>query len=93
MTLSTTSLAFRQVSLPPRPCAELHANARQIHSARGGGPNGHLRLVMTEADCFARAQVNFVVPQHPGDAPHQIHPATGLQIAETMRLFAQNAAR
>jgi hypothetical protein len=102
MTLSTTSLAFPHpelTTITSEPTSsslrflqrELHANARQIHSTRGGGVNGHLRLVMTEADYFARAQVNFVAPQQFGDAPHHIHPATGLQIAETIRLFAQNA--
>jgi hypothetical protein len=101
MTLSTTSLAFPHpelTNITSEPTSsslrflqrELNANARQIHSTRGGGVNGHLRLVMTEADYFARAQVNFVVPQHPGDAPHHIHPATGLKIAETIRLFTQN---
>jgi hypothetical protein len=102
MTLSTTSLAFPHpelTTITSEPASsslcfsqrKLHANARQIHSTQGGGVNGHLRLVVTEADYFARAQVNFVAPQHPGDAPHHIHPATGLQIAETIRLFAQNA--
>jgi hypothetical protein len=95
MTLSTSSLAFPHpelTAITSGPTSgslrfllqrELYANARQIHSTRGGGVNGHLRLVMTEAAYFARAQVNFIVAH--------LHPAaSGLQIAETIRLFAQN---
>jgi hypothetical protein len=66
---------------------ELYANARQIHSTRGGGTNGHLRIMMTDVEYLARANVAFIVPVHPGDAPVHAAGATGLAIAETIRLF------
>ena len=68
---------------------ELYANARQIHSTRGGGTNGHLRLLMTPAAYLARAGVAFDVPVHPGNAPVHAPLATAAQIAETIRLFTQ----
>jgi hypothetical protein len=66
---------------------ELFANARQIHSTRGGGTNGHLRIMMTDVKHITRANVAFIVPVHPGDAPVHAANATGLAIAETIRLF------
>jgi hypothetical protein len=67
---------------------ELFANARQIHSTRGGGANGHLRIMMSAADYLARTNnVAFIVPVHPGDAPVHAANATGLVIAENIRLF------
>jgi hypothetical protein len=66
---------------------ESFANARQIHSTRGGGTNGHLQIMMTDVECITRANVAFIVPVHPGDAPVHAANATGLAIAETIRLF------
>ena len=46
--------------------------------------------MMTAAAYLARTQVEFELPVHPGDAPVHIANATGLQIAETIRLFNQH---
>jgi hypothetical protein len=69
---------------------EVHANARQICSPRGGGQNGHLSIMMPDAAYLARTQVAFVAPIHPGAVPVHAIAATGLQMAETIRLFNQN---
>jgi hypothetical protein len=95
---STTSLSFPHPELTPvsgEPTTaslrllkkELFANARQIHSTRGGGTNGHLQIMMTDVEYITRANVAFIVPVHPGDAPVHAANATGLAIAETIRLF------
>jgi hypothetical protein len=61
---------------------ELYANARAVHSTRGGGANGHLAIIMPAPDYLTRTQIEFVPPVHPGVAP--VHPvnATGNQIIE-----------
>jgi len=100
-TPSSTSLTFPHPELTPiigEPTnaslrflqRELYANARQIHSTRGGGNNGHLCIMMTAAAYLARTTVEFTLPAHPGDAPVHAAGATGLQIAETIRLFNQH---
>ena len=68
---------------------ELYANSRQIFSTRGGGNNGHLRLLLTDAEYLARTNIVFAIPVHPGNAPVHAAHATGVQIAETIRLFNQ----
>ena len=67
---------------------QLYANARAIHSTRGGGANGHLALIMPAADYLARAAVDFVPPVHPGVAPVHAPGATAAAITETNRQFA-----
>jgi hypothetical protein len=56
---------------------QLHANApRAIHSARGGGLNGHLTLVMPAPDYLVRTGLAFDVPVHPGNSPVHVPAAT-----------------
>ena len=69
---------------------QLYANARAVHSTRGGGTNGHLACVMTAEDYLARAQVPFIPPVHPGAAPTHLEAPTGAQITETNRRFAHD---
>lgn len=71
---------------------QLYANARSIDSTRGGGNNGHLAILMSDAAYLARAGVAFVIPAHPGAAPVHAPAATAAQIAETIRLFNQDLA-
>jgi hypothetical protein len=66
---------------------QLHANARAIHSTRGGGLNGHLTLVMPASNHLVRAGVAFDVPVHPGDSPVHAPAATAPQIAEANPRF------
>jgi hypothetical protein len=69
---------------------ELYANARAVHSARGGGANGHLALIMPDAAYLARTTMAFEIPVHPGVTP--VHPPnpTGQQIMETNRQFQRD---
>ena len=66
---------------------ELYANARAIHSTRGGGENGHLALIMPAALYLARTGHTFIAPVHPGDQPIHVPGATQHQIAETNRQY------
>jgi hypothetical protein len=66
----------------------LYANARAIHSTRGGGANGHLALIMSDATYLARTAVPFAPPVHPGVAPVHAAAATGPAITETNRQYA-----
>jgi hypothetical protein len=46
---------------------QVFANARAIYSARGGGINGHLAVVMPDADYIIRTAGNaFETPAYPG---------------------------
>jgi hypothetical protein len=69
---------------------QLYANALAHHSTRGGGANGHLALLMSDADYLARAGVEFLPPVHPGNAPIYVANATGSQIAEGNRQYNQD---
>lgn len=69
---------------------QLYANARAVHSTRGGGANGHLGIIMPAAAYLARAQVAFNPPAHPGDAPAHAAGATNAQITETNRQYNQD---
>ena len=71
---------------------ELFANAKAIHSTRGGGLNGHLALVMNAAAYLARTGIAFNAPDHPGDAPLHAVGATTAQITETNRAFKHDLA-
>lgn len=66
---------------------QLYANARAIHSTLGGGNDGHLALVMPNADYLARTGVAFVPPAHPGGLPIHAAGATGPQITEANRQY------
>jgi hypothetical protein len=66
---------------------ELYANARTIPSTLGGGHNGHLALVMTDAEYLVISAVNYDEPVHPGAQPvHQAN-ATAAQITEANRQY------
>ena len=67
---------------------QVYANARAVHSTRGGGTNGHLACVMTPTEYLARANIIFEPPTHPGPAPLHADGATGHQITETNRQFS-----
>jgi len=69
---------------------QIYANARAIHSTRGGGNHGHLALVMPGPQYLLRTGHVFVNPIHPGIAPVHGANATGPQITETNRQFAQD---
>jgi hypothetical protein len=45
---------------------EVFANARFVHSTRGGGTNGYLALCMAGAPYVARSGVTFDLPVQPG---------------------------
>jgi hypothetical protein len=45
---------------------EIYANARSVHSARGGGLHGHLGIAMMVATYTVRAGQPFQEPAHPG---------------------------
>ena len=68
---------------------ELYANARSIHSDRGGGLNGHLGLVMPTAAYVIRAGVAFDVPDHPGLQPVHAAAATFAPITAAKRSYDQ----
>ena len=59
---------------------ECFANARSVHSERGGGMNGHLGIVMAPAPYFIRAGEPFIAPIHPGVQPAHAANATQAQI-------------
>jgi hypothetical protein len=66
---------------------ELYANARSIHSDRGGGLNGHLGLVIPTAAYVIRASTAFVEPNHPGIQPVHAAAATVAQITAANRSY------
>lgn len=66
---------------------ELYANARAIHSTRGGGAHGYLALLMPDADYLALTNIAFVAPVHPGDTPIHAAGATQPQISEANRQY------
>ena len=45
---------------------ELKANAGTVQTHLGGGANGHLGLVMTDADYADVCNTPYVRPKHPG---------------------------
>lgn len=65
---------------------EVYANARSVHSERGGGMNGHLGIVMAVAPYVVRAGVNFDEPVHPGVQAEHLPAATAAQITAANRL-------
>jgi hypothetical protein len=71
---------------------ELYANAKSVHSTRGGGANGHLALVMPPAEYLARTAQAFIAPVHPGDQPILPPNPTAHQITETNRQYAADLA-
>jgi hypothetical protein len=69
---------------------ELYANAKTIPSMLGGGHNGHLALVMTDAEYIIISAINYIKPVHPGAQPiHQVN-ATAAQITKANRLYDES---
>jgi hypothetical protein len=66
---------------------EIYANARSVHSERGGGANGFLGIVMETAPYLARAGEAFILPTHPGTQPAHAATATQAQITATNRQY------
>jgi hypothetical protein len=69
---------------------EVFANARAIHSTRGGGANGYLATCMPANIYLTRAGVAFDIPVHPGPQPVHAVAATSAQITATNRLYDQD---
>jgi hypothetical protein len=97
---TTTSFPLPHANLTPitgKPTAatirqlkkELYANARSIHSDRGGGLNGHLGLVMPTAAYVIRAGAAFNEPNHPGAQPVHAAAATNAIITAANRTYDQ----
>jgi hypothetical protein len=76
-----TAAAIRQLK------KEIYANARSLHSDRGGGINGHLGIVMPNAAYFLRAGTPFDAPNHPGPQPIHAVNATAAQITSANRTY------
>jgi hypothetical protein len=66
---------------------ELYANARSVHSTRGGGANGYLAVCMPTVAYVARAGEAFDVPDHPGPQPVHGPNATSAQITASNRQY------
>jgi hypothetical protein len=67
---------------------EVFANTRAVHSARGGGVNGHLGIAMDPVAAYlARAGEPFVPPDHPGEQPIHAANATSALITATNRTY------
>ena len=69
---------------------QLYANARSVHSTRGGGNDGHLALVMGPNEYFLRTGVPFIAPDHPGIQPDHANNATNAQITQANRIYDTN---
>jgi hypothetical protein len=69
---------------------ELYANARSVHSNRGGGNQGHLGAIMP-ADKYSQYPdaLAFVAPDHPGADPEHFANMTQHQLTEANRRHAQ----
>ena len=75
---------------------ELKANARRIHSTRGTGTHGHLRLCYTLANYNALpavAATPWVDPVHPGAAPIIPPGTTGPNIQRILQEYANNLSQ
>jgi hypothetical protein len=66
---------------------ELYANARSIHSDRGGGLNSHLGLIMPAPAYVIRAGAAFDEANHPGIQPVHAAAATVAQITAANRSY------
>jgi hypothetical protein len=66
---------------------EIFANARAIHSTRGGGANGHLSVCMPNPAYLAHMGQAFTAPIHPGAQPTHAIDATSTQISTTNRQY------
>jgi hypothetical protein len=66
---------------------EVYANARAVHSERGGGANGHLGIVMPNAQYVIRTLQVFAVPVHPGLQPAHANNASSALITAVNRQY------
>jgi hypothetical protein len=66
---------------------ELYANAKAIPSTLGGGHNGHLALIMTDAEYLIISAEPYDDPVHPGTQPAHQGGATSVQTTEANRLY------
>ena len=65
---------------------EIYANARTIHSTRGGGVNGHLAVLMPVVEYQGRTNgVAFARPVHPGPPPVHTGFVTPVEIDDANR--------
>jgi hypothetical protein len=65
---------------------EVYANAKAIRSNHGGGLNGHLGVVMSAPTYYARANVAYIAPAHPGTMADQTG-ATAAQIEAAKQAY------
>jgi hypothetical protein len=61
---------------------EVNANARAVHSERGGGANGHLCIVMPNAQYVIHTLQVFAIPIHPGPQPAHANNALSAPIRQ-----------
>lgn len=85
---STTQPTYQSIHQAQR---ELNANAASVYSSAGGGLHGHLALTITPAAYQLLAGVPFDVPPVPPAVPVMPPQATAAQIAEGIRLHADNS--
>ena len=72
---------------------EIYANARTIHSTRGGGANGHLAIIMPDIDYQLRTiGIGFTIPTHPGSAPVHAGFASPVDIDASNKLWERNVS-
>ena len=66
---------------------QLYANARAVHSTRGGGMHGHMALLVNKPTYKELSGSDFNLPPHPGDASTHTAGSSNAQIAETNRQY------
>jgi hypothetical protein len=67
----------------------LNTNTMSVSSYVGGGPHGHLSIIMTNEEYFAIADDVFPVPENPGASPEVVVGTTAAVISELTRLHRE----
>jgi hypothetical protein len=67
----------------------LNTNAMSVASYEGGGPHGHLGIIMTNEEYYAIAVDVFPVPKNPGPSAAVVTGMTAAVIAETTQLHQE----
>jgi hypothetical protein len=67
----------------------LNTNAMSVSSYVGGGPHGHLGIIMTNKEYFAIAADVFPVPKNPGASAEVVPGMTATVIARTTQLHRE----
>jgi hypothetical protein len=67
----------------------LNTNDMSVASYEGGGPHGHLGIIMTNEEYFAIAVYVFPVPNNPGPSAAVVAGMAAAVIAETARLHRE----